>query len=311
MYHTKRGDPTEERKKKKDAEKLQKFIDVYEQTKKKVLDADEIIGDSVSDFERHRIKSDLERERERKKLRDQRLYEKQERERLGASVWFEQRAERLKQNTEEEREIQADSVAHDVAVRKEIREARRGDRQEIDSRHEEYEKMQKKWIEEDERREREKSLDEKREREVAWARLESKKAALAREREEWKKEREKREEQRAIDKEIREKRWEADKERDHSVAQDLSRVQEKQHREKHRYINRAQASSSASESEFQELEANSQFRDTFRSKGHAAARSRRLREGEVQMEDLERWYKNRGYDRFERKREVARASIYS
>jgi len=308
MSHTRR-DQTEERKKKKDAEKLQKFIDVYEQTKKKVLDVDDLIGDSISDFERQRIKSDLERERERKKIREQRVHERQERERLGASAWFDQRAERLKQDKKEEREIQADSVAHDVAVRKEIREARRTDRQEMDDRHVEYEKMQKLWKEEDESREREKSLDEKREREVVWARLESKKAALTRDREEWKKEREKREEQRAIEKELREKRWEAEKERDHSVAQDLLKVQDKHHREKHRYLNRHQASS-ASENEFQNLEANSQFRETFRSKGHASARSRRLHEGEAQMADLERWYKNRSYDRFERNREVARTSIY-
>jgi len=209
--------------------------------------------------------------------------------------------------------IQADSVAHDVALRKEIREARRADKQDIDKRHEEYGKMQKRWIEEDDRREKEKSLDEKREREVAWSRLETKKAALARERDEWKIEREKREEQRAFEKDMREKRWEAEKERDHSVAQDLAKVQEKQKRDKLRYLYRNDAtplSGIAADNDFRDLEANSQFRETFRSKGHVAARRRRIRENEAQMEDLDRWYKNRDYDRAERHHQVIRA-IYS
>jgi len=275
---------------------------------------DDIIGDMVSDFERQRIKSDLEREREKKKIKDQKLYEKRERDRMGAAAWFEYKEQELKQKSKEERQIQADSVAHDVALRNEIREARRKDRHEMNKRHEEYEKMEKRWRDEDERRERERALDERREREVAWSRIESKKASLDREREEWKKEREKRDEQRAFEKEMREKRWQAEKERDHSVAQDLEKIKEKQHREKTRYLNRNQASplsnSSVSGSEFRDLEANSHFRETFRSKGHAAARAKRLREGETQMEDLGRWYKNRDYDRFERHRQALR-SIYT
>jgi len=267
----------------------------------------------VSDFERQRIKSDLERERERKKIREERLHEKRERERIGAAAWFDDKEQQLKQKTKEEREIQADFVAHDVELRKEIREARRTDRLEMNRRHDEYEKMQKRWREEDERRERERGLDERREREVAWSRLDSKKATLEREREEWRKEYEKREEQRAFEKEMRENRWQAEKERDHSVAQDLEKIKEKQRREKTRYLNRNQASplsDNVSDSEFRDLEANSHFRETFRSKGHAAARKKRLQDGETQMEDTARWYKNRDYDRFERHRSALR-SIYA
>jgi len=131
-------------KKKKEAEKFEKFIEVQEKTRKKVVDVDDLIGDEVSEFERHRIKSDLERERERKKIRDEKLHEKRERERMGAAAWLEYKEQEIKQKEKEEREARADSVAHDVALRKEIREARRADRLEIDRRHEEYEKMQKK-----------------------------------------------------------------------------------------------------------------------------------------------------------------------
>jgi len=279
----------------------------------KVRDVDEIIGDLVSDFERQRLKSDLESEREKKRIRDQRLHEKKERERMGASAWFEQNEERIKSKTKEDHLKQADSVARDVAERKEIREVRRIDRQDIDKRHDEYEKMQKQWKEEDERREKEKGLDEKRDREVVWARLDSKKTALTREREEWKKEREQREEKRAFDKEMREKRWQAEKERDHSVAQDLAKVEAKKQKEKMRYLHRHDVtplSGIAADNDFHDLEANSQFRETFRSRGHVAARSRRLRENEEQMADLGRWYKNRDNDRAERHHQITLA-IYS
>jgi len=174
-------------------------------------------------------------------------------------------------------------------------------------------RCKKRWREEDERRERERSLDERRDREVAWSRLDSKKATLAREREEWRKEYEKREEQRAFEKEMREKRWQAEKERDHTVAQDLARIREKQQREKTRYLNRHQSSplsDHVSDSEFRDLEANSNFREAFRSKGHVAARKKRLQDGESQMDDMARWYKNRDYDRFERHRSALR-SIYA
>jgi len=310
---SKKDDPAYARKKKKEAEKFEKFIEVQEKTRKKVVDVDDLIGDEVSEFERQRIKSDLEREREKKKIRDEKLHERRERERMGAAAWFEYKEQELKQKEKEEREVRADSVAHDVALRKEIREARRADRLEIDRRHEEYEKMQKRWKEEDESREREKAIDERREREAVWARLDTKKAALSREREEWAKEREKRDEQRAFDKEIREKREQAQKERDHSVAQDLAKIKEKQHREKTRYFNRNDASplnNNVSGSDFRDLEANSHFRETFRSKGHAAARRNRLNQSEAQMEDLGRWYKNRDYDRFERHHQALRA-IYN
>jgi len=66
-----------------------------------VLDVDQIIaGESVSDFERQRIKSDLESERERKRIRDQRMHEKKERERMGASAWFAQKEEQEKTESE-------------------------------------------------------------------------------------------------------------------------------------------------------------------------------------------------------------------
>jgi len=190
------------------------------------LDLEEIVGSPGSDFERQRIKRDLERDIERKRWRDQKQYEKRERERIGATVWFEQNVENYKQKVKEEKEVQADSVAHDVALRREMRETKRIERLEMEKRQEEYEKMRTRWREEDERKARERALDEKRQREVSWNRLEVKKTTLAREREEWKKEQNQRDMRREFEKEMREKRQQMENERDHSVAQDLERIQE-------------------------------------------------------------------------------------
>jgi len=91
------------------------------------------------------------------------------------------------------------------------------------------------------------------------------------------------------------------------------KLQEKQKREKMRFLFRTEAAPYAGEmssAEFHDLEANSQFREAFRSRGHLKAREKRLRESEANMADLERWYKNRDYDRFERHRNTMR-SIYS
>jgi len=60
----------------KEADKLEKFIDVHENTRRQVLEVDDIIGDLVEDFRSQRIKSDQEREREQKKIKDQHLHEK-------------------------------------------------------------------------------------------------------------------------------------------------------------------------------------------------------------------------------------------
>jgi len=55
-----------------------------------------------------------------------------------------------------------------------------------------------------------------------------------------------------------------------------------------------------SRSDFRDLEANSRFRDTFRTKGHNTARIRRIKADEEGMDDLKRWYNNRDLDRSER-----------
>jgi hypothetical protein len=82
---------------------LENFVKVQEQTRRRVLEVDDIIGDLVEDFRVQRIKSDQERERELKKLRDQNKYEKKERERTGAEAWFDYRNEQLKKEEAEKK----------------------------------------------------------------------------------------------------------------------------------------------------------------------------------------------------------------
>jgi hypothetical protein len=94
---------SDRKKTQKDTEKLENFVKVQEQTRRRVLEVDDIIGDLVEDFRVQRIKSDQERERELKKLRDQNKYEKRERERTGAEAWFDYRNEQLQKEEAEKK----------------------------------------------------------------------------------------------------------------------------------------------------------------------------------------------------------------
>jgi len=87
----------------KDMDKLEKFIEVHENTRKTVLEVDDIIGDLVEDFRAQRIKSDQERERERKKIKDQHSQEVKERERMGSSAWNDYRNEQYKEKLKEKK----------------------------------------------------------------------------------------------------------------------------------------------------------------------------------------------------------------
>jgi len=87
----------------KESDKLEKFIDVHENTRRKVLEVDDIIGDLVEDFRSQRIKSDQEREREQKRIKDQHLQEQKERERMGSSAWYDHRAEQYKEKMKEKK----------------------------------------------------------------------------------------------------------------------------------------------------------------------------------------------------------------
>jgi len=279
------------------------------------LDVDDIIGDLVEDFRAQRIKSDQERDRELKRIRDQNKYEKKERERMGASAWYDYRDEQLKNELKEKKKEKEDAYDpyYDINLRNEVRKERLQERAESLHRHEEYEKMRQRWHEEDERRHREKAEDEKKDRENAWSRSDVNRKILNREKEEAQKELEKRDEQRAFDKELRENKWKIQQERDFSIEYDLDRILLSQRREKTRRMNRndfAPSSDNISRSDFRDLEANSRIRETFRSQGHTTSRLRRIKGDEEGMDDLKRWYKNMDLDRAERHHRVIR-QIYS
>jgi len=202
---------------------------------------------------------------------------------------------------------------YDITLRNETRKEKEQERVDSLRRHEEYEKMKHKWCEEDERRHRERAADEKKDRENAWGRSDLNRKLLDREKEEARKELEKRDEQRAYEKDLREKRWQIQQERDYSLQQDLDRILEKNRREKTRFVNRnafAPTGDYVSRNDFRDLDANSQFREAFRSKGHTSARLRRIKTDEEGMDDLKRWYNNRDLDRVERHHRVIR-QIYN
>jgi len=173
--------------------------------------------------------------------------------------------------------------------------------------------MRQRWRQEDERRHRERAEDEKRERENAWSRADVNRKILNREKEEAGKELQKREDQRAYEKELRENKWKMQQERDFSVEQDLERILEKNRREKTRRMQRndfAPTSDYISRSDFRDLESNSRFRETFRSKGHTSSMYKRIKTEEESLDDLKRWYSNRDLDRSERHHRTIR-QIYS
>uniref|UniRef100_A0A6B2LB89 Uncharacterized protein n=1 Tax=Arcella intermedia TaxID=1963864 RepID=A0A6B2LB89_9EUKA len=286
------------------------MIESHQNQKAKPLYQELDVGDTAEEFERLRLKSDLERERERKRLRDQRQRERQERERIGASAWFQQQEELREQEKKQQKEKEEDDLANMVFNMNQQRELRKAEKIEINKRFDEYEKMKRRWKEEDERRERERNLDEKREREVAWSRLDSKKSALQREREEWKKEYEQREKQREIEKEIRENREKAQKERDHSVLFDLERQRDNRRREKLRTEVDLPTIGINPDSDKRNLEVYRSAREMYRSKGHMESRLKRLQAAENQMEDVQHWYQNRDSERAERHHRAIRA-IYS
>jgi len=304
---------SERKKTQKDTKKLENFVKVQEQTRRRVLEVDDIIGDLVEDFRVQRIKSDQERERELKKLRDQNKYEKRERERTGAEAWFDYRNEQLKKEEAEKKKSDSYDPYYDISLRNEIRKEKQQEKAESLSRHEEYEKMRQRWREEDERRHRERAEDEKRDRENAWSRTDVNRKILNREKEEASKELQKREEQRAYEKELRENKWKMQQERDFSVEQDLDRILEKNRREKTRRMHRnefAPTGDYISRSDFRDLEANSRFREASRTKGHTSSFYKRIKADEESLDDLKRWYNNRDLDRSERHHRTIR-QIYS
>jgi len=202
---------------------------------------------------------------------------------------------------------------YDISLRTEIRKEKQQEKGESLRRQEEYEKMRQGWRQEDERRHRERAEDEKKERENAWSRADVIRKILIREKEEAGKELQKREEQRAYEKEQRENKWKMQQERDFSTEQDLDRILEKNRREKTRLMHRndfAPTSDYISRSDFRDLEANSRFRETSRTKGHTSSMYKRIKTNEESLDDLKRWYSNRDLDRSERHHRTIR-QIYS
>jgi len=205
------------------------------------------------------------------------------------------------------------SAYYDINLRNETRKERQAEKIESDRRQEEYNKMRQKWREDDERKSRERAADERKERENVWARADLNRKLLAREKEEARKELEQREEQRAYENDIREKRWQAQQERDYSTEQDLDRILSLQRREKMRFAKRnefAPTGVSVSRSDFKDLDSNSRFRETYRAKGHTSARLKRIKGDEESMDNLKRWYNNRDLDRAERNHRAIK-QIYS
>jgi len=164
--------------------KFDKFLEQkekhVEEEKFKREQREQFYDDEVTFLRNLRIKEDVKAHTERKKLREEQERAKKERQEMGATAWFEREEKERKQREKEKREIERDSRSYDQGLRKEMREIRRDQLTEINKMHEDYERTTRRWREEDERRSRERAAEEKREREAAWAREDTKHAALRR-----------------------------------------------------------------------------------------------------------------------------------
>eukprot|EP01125_Pyxidicula_operculata_P006410 TRINITY_DN2223_c0_g1_i1.p1 TRINITY_DN2223_c0_g1~~TRINITY_DN2223_c0_g1_i1.p1 ORF type:complete len:305 (+),score=79.43 TRINITY_DN2223_c0_g1_i1:433-1347(+) len=288
------------------SEKLHELLKEREKTLQK-LNETFSSTDDISHFQKERMSRDVERERERSALKAKSHYEKRERDRLGASAWFDLQEQRAKDQAKQEKEISADSMAHDVQLRKELRELKRDARQDMNKRQDDFEKMRMRWREEDEKRSRSQYADEKHQREEQWRRDQFRKDQLSREKDEYRREYEQRMRERDVRKRIEDNKYSYSTDKDYSAEFDLDKIRSRKATESER---REKAIDSTSY--YDKLTPSLTIRDlrlqlpreTTTKKYHNStmSRYRRLNEIEGQQDDMKSWYAQRDYDRKEQKR---------
>jgi len=305
MARYSRKDPTEH---------LNRLIKEREERKLRIYETALKNDDEIDQLRNTRIISDMTRDNERKAFRTGKEYERQERQKMGASAWFSMQEQRRKENEKEQKEINADELAHDVTFRKELRDIRREEREAMQQRIHENEKMEAQKREEEARRERERLADERKEREEAWARQELKRDKLRRERKAYREECERREREKEIQKSIEANREKLQQERDHSVASDLARIQARKAQERKRREKAAEKTAF-----FDSLTATGDIRDLSLTYDIFAPENyekdhdhltQKVADDELHSQELKDWYTERSFDRTDRHRRAIN-SIYS
>lgn len=287
--------------------KFDKFLEhkekELEEEKFKRQQREQFYDDEVTFLRNLRIKEDVTTQSDRKKCREEQERAKKERQDMGATAWFEREEKERKQREKEKRAIERDNRSYDQGLRKDMREIRREQLREVTKMHEEYEGTTRRWREEDERRARERAADEKREREAAWAREDTKRAALRRARQEAWNEHEDREAQKAFEKAVREREQEAKESADQWAIQEFDRAVDKKKREKERRKQQLSVQLTSPELNGEVDVVDDHYaHQIHRIKSSGDHRASRLQAADKQLDDMRHFYADRDYYRKERTR---------
>lgn len=277
-----------------ESEALRKIQEVREKYCKPV-DNDESEEDELDFLVKQRVQREQYQYEQKRALKSQREKELKMREVLGSSAWTEKKISDTKQREQERKDAEKASLGVDIEKRRMERELRKDEVRDLAAKSGEIDEMKKRWAAADDARAKQEAEDRAYEREKKWARQDSEREAIRRERERFREERALRIESLAVQHKVRDNNYKADQEKDAFDAEHWQKSAIQRKREMDRAVHRA-----TDPSQQKELTDDPYSMLAFlevKKKHNGRDYRRRGQESELSNQEMKQWYLDRDYER--------------